>query len=111
MFKFKPYNCYINKVSPYKEGDDNEDMEAHIHVYTEDEKDYKSTSIFVRIVNGKSYFRVNGLDEHFRFDCLRASAMEVIKQCSEKLKHGVKYKDIEYLDGIAHNTLESLMNK
>lgn len=111
MFKFKPYNCYINKVSPYKEGDNNEDVEAHIHVYTKDDKDYKYTSIFVRVVNGKSYFIVNGLDGYFRFDCLRASAMEVIKQCSEKLKHGFEYKDIEYLDGIAHNILESLINK
>ena len=111
MFKFKPYNCFINKLSPYNEGDDNEHMEAQIRVYTEDEKDYKSTSIFVRICNGKSYFRVHGLDEHFRFDCLRASAIEVIKQCSEKLINGDKYKDVEYLDGIAHNILESLMNK
>lgn len=111
--EFKPYACYMTNKSPYPEGDKNEDLEANIHVYENGK--YNNSFIRAKIANGKSYFTVWKNDgTKFRFDCLRNSAFEVIKQCSEhlkRLKKGMNITQAENLNGIAHNILESLLSK
>ncbi len=104
MYNFKAYDVNIYKSSSHNEGDPSESMEADINVYKDGINDIQ---VYVRLKNGKGYFRWCD-DKVHEFYTLRSAAFTVIQEAVESIKKSKTYDDRKFLDGTAHNILNSL---
>lgn len=111
MYNFKVDTVNIIKASQYNEGDKNEYMEAFINVYKDGVYDgIGINQIYVKVNNYKGYFRWCD-DKIHEFTSLRNAAIEVIQACIESIKNSkpCSYEDRKFLEGSAHNILNSLI--
>ena len=108
MYDFKASDVNVYKIVLFSEGDDSESMEANIDVYKDGKKE--NFEIYVRLKNGKGYFRWNKDNQIKEFFSLRNSAFEVIKNCIKTIDEAKgKHENIKFLDSTAKSILNSLI--
>jgi ribosomal protein S26 len=108
FYKFKPVSVNIIKRSKFNEGDKQEHLEADIEVYKND----VSTGLVIhaQIKDNKYCFTWKTFNKIHVFECLRNGVFEVIKQCEKNIPED-KRKKINYLNGIAHYVMISVIKE